>query len=67
MDSYKEFKTLSASNAWAKERHLTWYTNFIKGSGYSPLDGLKEYAGSDVKYIITKVGKTYQLFYKKGD
>lgn len=65
MDNYKEFKTLSASNAWATANHLIWYTNFIKGSGYDPLDGLKEYAGKNVKYTITKVGKTYQLFYKE--
>lgn len=66
MGSYKEFKTLGASNAWAKEQHLLWYTNFIKDGGYDPVDGLKEYAGRNVKYVITKVGKTYQLFYKKG-
>ena len=65
MNSYKEFKTLSASNSWAQAHHLTWYTNFVKGSGYNPLDGLKEYGGNDVKYVITKVGKTYQLFYKE--
>lgn len=65
MDSYKEFKTLGASNAWAKEQHLLWYTNFIKGGGYDPVDGLKTRAGKDVKYFITKVGKTYQLFYKE--
>lgn len=66
MGSYKEFKTLGASNAWAKEQHLLWYTNFIKDGGYDPVDGLKEYTGRNVKYVITKVGKTYQLFYKKG-
>lgn len=65
MDNRNEFKTLAASNAWAKEQHLIWYTNFIKGSGYNPVDGLKEYAGENVKYVITKVGKTYQLFYKE--
>jgi len=64
MNNYKEFKTLGDSNAWAKEQHLVWYTNFIKGSGYDPVDGLKEHAGKSVKYVITKVGKTYQLFYK---
>ena len=66
MNNCKEFQTLGASNAWAKEQHLLWYTNFIKGSGYNPLDGLKESAGENVNYVITKVGETYQLFYKKG-
>lgn len=65
MNNSKEFKTLAASNAWAKEQHLLWYTNFIKDSGYDPVDGLKARAGEDVKYFVTKVGKTYQLFYKE--
>jgi len=65
MDSYKEFKTLGESNAWGQAHHLIWYTNYLKGGGYNPLDGLKAYAGEDVKYFITKVGKTYQLFYKE--
>lgn len=64
MDNYKEFKKLGASNAWAKEQHLIWYTNFVKGGGYNPVDGLKVCAGENVKYVITKIGKTYQLFYK---
>ena len=64
MNNHKEFKTLGASNAWAKERHLVWYTNFIKGGNCDPIDGLKEHAGESVKYVITKVGETYQIFYK---
>lgn len=66
MDNCKEFKTLGASNAWAKEQHLLWYTNFIKDSGYDPVDGLKERAGKNVKYVTVRVGRTYQLFYKEG-
>lgn len=64
MMDYKEFKTLGDSNAWGKTHHLVWYTNYLKGSGYNPLDGLKESVGSNVKYTITKVGETYQIFYK---
>ena len=60
MGSYKEFKTLGASNAWAKEQHLLWYTNFIKNGGYDPVDGLKEYAGENVKYIITSMVRSCQ-------
>lgn len=62
---YKEFKTLGASNAWAKEQHLLWYTNYLADSDYDPVDGLKARAGENVKYFVTKVGKTRQLFYKK--
>lgn len=65
MDNYKEFKTLGESNAWAKTHHLVWYTNYLADSGYDPVDGLKARAGEDVKYFVTKVDKTYQLFYKE--
>lgn len=65
MNNYKEFKTLESSNSWATAHHLTWYTNFIKDGRYNPVDGLKEYAGENVRYVMTKVGKTYQLFYKE--
>ena len=65
MDNYKEFKTLGESNAWGKAHHLAWYTNYLEDSSYDPVDGLKARAGEDVKYFITKVGKTYQLFYKE--
>ena len=64
MMDYKEFKTLGDSNAWSQTHHLLWYTNFIKGGNYDPIDGLKEHAGESVKYVITKVGETYQIFYK---
>lgn len=64
-EEYKKFKTLGASNAFATEHHLTWYTNYIKDGGYDPIAGLKAKVGDDVKYFIAKVGDTYQIFYKK--
>lgn len=64
MNEIKKFKTLGESKAWAQTNQLTWYTNYWKSCNYNPIDGLKAKVGDDVKYAITEVGETRQIFYK---
>lgn len=68
MNETKKFRTLGASMAFAQANRLVWYTNCWKYCNYDPIAGLKAKAGDDVKYVVTEVGETYQIFYgKKGE